>query len=402
MLRINLLPDSVRQRRNTRKVIFLFAGLLILCIALPLVYYATQKKDLADLTQQADTAEQSKTATDALTQQATSTLAKVGPIKAKLDFVEAVHAYDRQWVALYNTLAETSPKSSLIYTDASVNGATMTIKAYSPSLEEVGRYLQTMYQEPDFQTVAVDHVPGYPDNVRHLYYLNGVLVFADGASGSSSSGGMGGSSPMGGMSIPSPMGGMSPSPMGGMGMGGMSMGGMSMGGGQSSSGSSGGPSGWGPDNLGPNAPGNLPPGVTAPPAQLTGGKASSAGSGSPMGGMSPSPMGGGMNTGGGANSQSSGGYSPAFLAIAAKDISPFALPAVREQILQQALRRVVVKEVPKGFDLTVTATLKQQLTPPSLPGAAPANSPGMGRPGGLPGMGMPGGGPPGMGGRPAA
>ena len=89
------------------------------------------------------------------------------------------------WVKLYNTLADTSPKSSFIYSDAAVSGATMTIKAYSPSVEEVGRYLQAMYHEPDFQTVAVDQVPGYPDNVRHLYYLNGTMVFADGASGSS-------------------------------------------------------------------------------------------------------------------------------------------------------------------------------------------------------------------------
>lgn len=406
MLRINLLPASVAQRRRTRLTIIGFAALLLVCIAAPLAIYASQKAHLSELTQQADTAEAGKKQTDALKAQAVSTLAKVKPIADKLKFVEDVHAYPRQWVALYNTLAETTPKSSFIYTEASVSGgtggasggapggiggmggaaggaagasggATMTIKAYSPSLEEVGRYLQAMYQEPDFQTVAVDHVPGYPDNVRHLYYLNGVLVFADSGTSSNSSGG--GSSPMGGMggmNIPSPMGGMSPSPMGGMG----GMGGQSSGG---SGGSGGAPAGWSAGNLGPNAPGNLPPGVTAPPPQLTGGTASTpSGGGGPMG----APGGIGGQSGG----QNSGGYSPAFLAIAGKGISPFAPPAVREKILQQALGHVVVKEVPKGFDLTVTATLKQPLTPPTLPGTAPSGPGGGGRPGAMPGMGMPG------------
>jgi len=340
---------------------FGFAVLLIICLVLPLTYYAAQNKALSDLTGQADTAVAGKAVTDGLNTKAKAMLAQVDPIKAKLKFVDDVHAYARQWIALYNTLAETSPKSSLIYTDASVSGATMTIKAYSPSLEEVGRYLQTMYQEPDFQTVAVDHVPGYPDNVRHLYFLNGVMVFADGASSTSGPGGLGGSGGPGGMGL-----GSIPSPMGGMGLGG----------GQSGSGGSSGPSGWGPDQLGPNAGGNIPPGVGPPPAQLTGGAASA-------------PTSGTANPMGGANAQASSGYSPAFLAIAAKDISPFAPPAVREQILQKALSHVIVKEVPKGFDLTVTATLKQALSPPTLPGAQPAGKPGMGGPGGMPDMAMP-------------
>ncbi len=161
------------------------------------------------------------------------------PIKAKLKFVDDVHAYATAWIKLYNTLADQSPKSSFIYTDASVSGTTMTIKAYSPSVEEVGRYLQAMYQESDFSQVVVDHVPGYPDNVRHLYYLNGRMVFADGATASSASGG--------------PSGG-GPSSSGG-----------------ASAGASGAPAGFSPDNLGPNGPGNVPRDVGPPPAELTGG-----------------------------------------------------------------------------------------------------------------------------------
>ena len=327
MLRINLLPAYVSQRRLTRRLSALFAVLVVLSVLLPLGIYAKMQHDLNVLLAQADLAEKNKAVTDARKAAAAAALTAVKPIQDKLDFVTAVHAYNRQWVALYNTLADTSPKSSLIYTDASVAAAssTMTIKAYSPSVAEVGRYLQAMYQEPDFQTVAVDKVPGYPDNVRHLYYLGHTLVFADGATATA------GSAP----------GGYS-------------------GGGQGAGNAA--PSGYSPQNLGPNGPTNIPPTVGPPPTELTGGTTASAG-------------------GPGSASQTPGGYSPAFLAIADRDISPFALPETREAIRRQYLRRVVMKIAPKGFDITVTATLKQPLTPPPLPGTAPAAT------GGPPGFG---------------
>ena len=351
MLRINLLPPYVQQRRLTKKLVPLFVAIFALCVAAPLALYFYQRGQLATLTQQANDAVAGKSKTDALKAQATTTIAQVAPIQAKLQFVEDCNDHIRQVVALWNRLADTTPKSSFIYTGASVSGTTMSIKAYSPSVEEVGRYLQTMYHEPDFVTVAVDHIPAYPENVRHLYFLNGVLVFADGASGGTGStqGGYGG---------------------GQGGPGGFSGG---QGGGQQGSGqaAAGAPTNWTPDALGPNGPGNIPPDVGPPPPQLAG---TGAGTGIPQG------QGGGQNA-------ATGSYSERFLRIAGKGISPFASPAVRDQILAKKLRQVVQVTVPKGFDINVTATLKQALTLPTLPGAAPAAGAG---PGGFSG-GPPGG-----------
>jgi len=355
MLRINLLPSYVSQRRLTKRLIAAFAALFILCVLAPLAIYATMVHHLNDVSAQADSAEAGKKITDTRKAQASAAIASIKPIQDKLDFVTAVHAYNRQQVALYNTLAYASPKSSLIYTDASYNASTMSIKAYSPSVDVVGRYLQAMYQEPDFKTVAVDKVPGYPDNVRHLYFLKGRMVFADGASGST-----------GGGQQSSPGGSQSSYPGG---RGGSSYGGS--GGGQS--GGNVGPSGYTPANLGPNGPTNIPPGVGPPPPELTGGTTTS-----PQGGQ---PGGGAGQT---------GTYSPAFLAIADRNLSPFILPEAREAIHKQFLRQVVMVNAPKGFEINVTAELKQPLTPPTLPGTAPAAAPGRGAgfgggPGGPPG-----------------
>ena len=369
MLRINLLPSYVSQRRLTKRLVVAFAALFILCVLAPLAIYASMVHHLNDVSAQADSAEAGKKITDARKAQAAAAIASIKPIQDKLDFVIAVHAYNRQQVALYNTLADTSPKSSLIYTDASYSASTMSIKAYSPSVGVVGRYLQAMYQEPDFQTVTVDKVPGYPDNVRHLYYLNGKMVFADGATGSTGGGGQQGSQSS------SQGRGQGGFPGGGPGGGGSPSGGY--GGGQS--GSSIAPAGYTLANLGPNGPTNLPAGVGPPPAELTGGATASA-------------QGGGQGGAGqGSGAGQAGGYSPAFLAIADRNLSPFILPEAREAIHRQFLRRVVMVSAPKGFDINVTATLKQPLTAPTLPGSAPAAGAGRGAGFGGPMGGSPGG-----------
>ncbi len=378
MLRINLLPPYVQQRRLTKKLVPAFVALFALSVALPLAGYFYLHHKLAVLTGEANAAVSGKAVTDSLKAEAVTTLAQVGPIQQKLQFVTDVDAYARRWVARYAQLADTTPRSSFIYTGAAITGPTMAIKAYSPSVETVGRYLQVMYHEPDFSTVAVDHIPAYPDNIRHLYYLDGVLVFADGASASSG----GGSSPggfSGGSGGRFPGAGGSPGGYGGGSQGGQA--------------GAGAPANFTPEALGPNGATNIPADVGPPPPEIavggTGGQQSA-------GGYSGGSYSGGSQAGGG----QPGTYSPAFLRVAGRGISPFASPAIRERIYQKALRRVVVKTVPKGFDINVTATLKEPLTPPVPPGSAPAGgtSPGS-TPGGYPGSGgTPSGGYPGAGG----
>ncbi|MDQ2688103.1 MAG: hypothetical protein M3Y28_09585, partial [Armatimonadota bacterium] len=371
MLRIDLLPTYVKQRRVTKQVITAFVIAAILCVALPMLFYVYKEKQLKDLTAKADAAVAGKAKTDASKALAASTLALVDPIKAKIDFVAAVLDYPRHWVQFYNTLADVTPRNSFIYsgttlgagaaaggssqggygssgvTTASTGPNSVTIQAYSKSVAEVGRYLQAMYREPDFTTVAVDKVPGYPDNIRNLYYYGKTLVFADDAtssgasSGGSSSGGRpGGSS--GGRPGGSPGGYPGGYPTGGGGTG-------------QNSGTTG-LADYNTTNLGPNAPGNIPPGVGPPPPELTGG-VSTAGGNTPggygAGGRQTSPSG---RPGGQQNGQAGGAgaaaiiYGEVYDRVAGSNISPFASPEVRQSILRARLRRVVKKTVPRGFD----------------------------------------------------
>lgn len=435
MLRIDLLPNYVKQRRVIKQMITGFAIAAVACVVLPLMFYFYNLNALKKQTALANAAVEGKGKTDASKALAVSTLALVDPIKAKIDFVAAVLAYPGHWVQFYNTLANVTPLNSLIYSGTTLGAGTgaagaypgsgggaataavagptsATIKAYSPSVATVGRYLQAMYREPDFTTVAVDKVPGYPDNVRNLYYYGKTLVFADDATstgGSGSSGYPGG----GGSRSGGYPGGSSSSGYPGSSGGGRSGGYPTGGGGNGQGTGANGPTDYTPTNLGPNAPANIPPGVGPPPPELTGGVSTTGGNGP---GGTPTGLPGGQRPGFQQAGQQNGTggvgatpiiYGEVFDRVAGSNISPFATPEIRQSILRARLRRVVKKTVPRGFELTVTATLKDEttklLTAPVLPGSAPAA--GVGVPGAFPGGpggrgGYPGGPPPPPGARP--
>ena len=313
--RINLLPPHIQLWALARSLTIAFGLVLALSVGTCLVVYFTLIAKTAAAERQAVVTANAKKRTDAVRDEIKTVQAQVQPVQDKLDFVQKVNDYRSQWIKLYVTLGQWTARSGFIYTDASVKGTSMTIKAYSPSVTDVTPYLQTMYQEPDFSSVTVDKVVGFPADARHLYYLDGHLVFADGAA-----------------PLPTDPAGTT---------------------------SSSGPANYNPDQVGPNGANNLPPGVGPPPPEIAvtylGGFGNAASGGTPSAGAA-----------------GAAGYSPAFLKIAMKPIGPFAPPQVRDALLKQALRRVVVKTVPKGFDITVTATLKKPLTPPTPPGTPAA------------------------------
>lgn len=342
MLRINLLPASVAQRRIAKKMTALFSLLFLIFLIGPLAYnLAVQKPHQAEIEQQATEAEAGKAKTDALKAQAAAQVALIAPIKAKVDFVKQVYANNRRWPQLYATVARYT-NSDILYSDAAVSGQTMSIKAYTPSIAAVGRYLQTMYKEPDFTTVAIDRLPGYPDALVSKYYYHGKLVGVGAPPGGSPGAGAGG---------------------GAAGFGG---GGGGYPGGGGAGGGKGGPGG----------------------ATATGLSTSGGGSG-PSGGSGF----GGSGFGGGAGSSGDAGTVVSSFDSA---INPLASPEQRARLFAQAIRQATgkwngssgVRREPKGFEITVTATLKDPPVAPVVPGSGAAGGPG----GGAPGGGFPGGG----------
>jgi len=160
MLRINLLPAYVAQRRLTARLIIIFTVLVICAVVGPMAWYVTLPPQLNDWTTKATAAVADKAVLDGLDADATATTAKIGPIQAKLNFYDAAQQYNLQFPKLYRTVAAyTAPQVTL--SSMNISATTLTMTAYCPSIAVLNKYLAVMYQEPDIAKVSVTGFPGY-------------------------------------------------------------------------------------------------------------------------------------------------------------------------------------------------------------------------------------------------
>src|SRR3569833_749003 len=142
MIRVNLLPGYVAQRRLTRRMIWAYTVVFVMIVGAMMTWtFGFEIPAANDAETKAKQAEDAKAATDALRTEAQTVTSDVQPTLAKVNFVKAVHDYNIKWVKLYDTVARYTDLK-VIYSSASVSGQQMSIKAYAPSIAEKGRYLE--------------------------------------------------------------------------------------------------------------------------------------------------------------------------------------------------------------------------------------------------------------------
>ncbi|MHB0999326.1 MAG: PilN domain-containing protein [Armatimonadota bacterium] len=203
MLKINLLPKYIYERRNVRKMILLF-GVIFIAVAAGMVAWIFQLSSKERLlTDQVSKMEIEAEAVKALEAEVTAEQAKIPPIEAKYQYVKDVLNYNEKLPALYEQVARYT-YNRIEYRSMNASGGQLQISAHARSVGDCGRYLLNMYRAGHlFSSVSISSVPGWPA----------------GRSGGGGGGMMGGM--MGGMPGGMPggmMGGMPPMPgmMGGM------------------------------------------------------------------------------------------------------------------------------------------------------------------------------------------
>lgn len=163
MIKINLLPKSINEKKIVKNTAILFAVLVVLILAGGVGY--TQMV----LVPQVQAEEQLATETEALEKEVVAIegerdawTAKIPPIKSKLDFINNVLEYNKKYPKLYEDIAKwTYEKVSL--TGLACDGTQVSMTARARSLDDLGRYLLNMYRATDlFTEVTISGVPGYP------------------------------------------------------------------------------------------------------------------------------------------------------------------------------------------------------------------------------------------------
>jgi hypothetical protein len=164
MLRINLLPAYIAERKKTRLAIILASLLFLGITGLGLGYHfgvltpqVEEAKRLADEEQvKADRVTQLIAAIEAEKQ-------KIKPIEDKVNFVENVWFHNTVRSKVFRNAARfTDPKVE--FSGMAANGNTLSINAYARSLDDLGRFYIGMFGNPDVSAVSISGIPGWPRN----------------------------------------------------------------------------------------------------------------------------------------------------------------------------------------------------------------------------------------------
>jgi hypothetical protein len=162
MLRINLLPAYIAERKKTQLAWWLAGGTAALLCAIPAVYALVVQspaysKILGEATEANATADQTRKAQA----DATEERSKIDPIKKKVEFVKNVQYYNTLPGQIYRNAARYTDKD-VEYNSMQVAGDTLQISAFVPSLENYGRFFITLFQNPDVKGVSVKGLQGWP------------------------------------------------------------------------------------------------------------------------------------------------------------------------------------------------------------------------------------------------
>jgi Tfp pilus assembly protein PilN len=161
MIKINLLPKTIGQKRVVRNTAILMGFILVLVIAAGVAYGFRLKGEVAKMEELAAATEAWKARVEGIQKQAQEIRNQTKPIKEKFDFIKDVLAYNLKYPELYEKIARwTYEKVSL--TSLQCDGQQVVMQAYVKTLDDLGRYLLNMYRAVDlFSEVTISGIPGY-------------------------------------------------------------------------------------------------------------------------------------------------------------------------------------------------------------------------------------------------
>ncbi|MDI6828651.1 MAG: hypothetical protein QME62_09225 [Armatimonadota bacterium] len=162
MLKINLLPPYIFERRKVRQAAFIAVLAFMMVLGGMLAWWYTLNKARADLQLQVQEMEARRDEVVALQKRVEAEEAKIPPIQQKLDFIDGLLKYIDAIPNLYEELARYT-YARIRYTSIKPSSDTLSIEAYARSLGDCGRYLLNMYRASHiFSSVTISSVPGYP------------------------------------------------------------------------------------------------------------------------------------------------------------------------------------------------------------------------------------------------
>lgn len=163
MIKINLLPKSINEKKIVRNIAILFGVIVVAIIAVGILYTnMCMVPKVQQMESDATHAEELERQVNSIESERDGWKAKIPPIQQKVDFIKNVLEYNQQFPKLYEDIAKWTYEK-ISYTSMSSTGQDVTMTAQARSLDDLGRFLLNIYRATDlFTEVAISGVPGYP------------------------------------------------------------------------------------------------------------------------------------------------------------------------------------------------------------------------------------------------
>ncbi|MFQ3609857.1 MAG: hypothetical protein SNJ72_00030 [Fimbriimonadales bacterium] len=161
-MKLNLVPDYVRQRKVNKQILALLVVLFLVVNAGMVFWMISAQSRLGELQARKSELEAQAQQVDSLVNQANSLIQSAAITLAKTEWVKMVQKHNLRYPEIYSQLSRyTSPR--VRYEQLQIaQGNQMQISGYTKGIREIGLYLQTMYQCPLFSSVSLTtQMPGY-------------------------------------------------------------------------------------------------------------------------------------------------------------------------------------------------------------------------------------------------
>jgi len=163
-MKLNLVPDYVRQRKVNKQIIALLVVLFIVVNALMAFWMVSAQGTLRELQARKSELEVQAQQVDSLYNQANALIDSAAIALGKAEWVKRVQQHNLKYPELYSEVSRyTSPR--VRYAGMQVaQGNQLQLSGFTKGIRELGLFLQTMYNCPLFTAVSLTSaaLPGYP------------------------------------------------------------------------------------------------------------------------------------------------------------------------------------------------------------------------------------------------
>lgn len=167
-MKLNLVPDYVRQRKINKQIIALLVLLFVLINAAMAFWMVSAQARLRALQAQRSDLEMRAQQVDSLYSRANQLIDSAAIALGKTEWVKIVQRHNLKYPELYSEVSRyTSPR--VRYASMQVaQGNQLQLSGFTRGIRELGLYLQTMYNCPLFTAVSLTSasLPGYPSGVN--------------------------------------------------------------------------------------------------------------------------------------------------------------------------------------------------------------------------------------------